>query len=252
MRGAVVGVPVLNTMAFEACQRGNPADTFAYDMNRIYPGRPEGFLSERVAHAHYLEMKEHADLEISIHSGGAHSFLAQAVLFGTGDPSLELAKALGPGWNLLLRSFASKGSPPAVMSQVGKAGVTVELGGLCETHPDRYHHNGRVLANALLNVLRHYRVVDGTALYAGRWTVGSADVMLVQQAGLWRPEPQVPLREAIAKGTLVAKVLSYTGRVLEEVRAPADCVIFGIRTRPQVFAGEWVVFYSVVEGEVTA
>ena len=39
VRGAVVALPVVNIGAFEANQRGNPADLFTYDLNRIYPGR---------------------------------------------------------------------------------------------------------------------------------------------------------------------------------------------------------------------
>lgn len=252
MRGTVIGIPVLNTMAFEACERGNPYDTFTYDMNRIYPGKPDGFLSERIAYAHYVAMKEQADLEISIHSGGAHSYLAQAAIFSRADKSLELAKALGPSWNLLLRSFATKGSPNAVMAELGKGGVTIELGGLCDTLPDRYLDTGGVLADTIMNVLRHFHVVDGEPRYANRWLIGSAEVMPVQQSGLWIPERRIPLRQPVKAGTLVATVVNLTGKVLEEVRTVKDCVIFGIRTRPQIFAGDWAVFYSVIETEVTA
>ena len=38
LAGTLVMVPVVNVPAFEAAQRGNPLDTFSYDMNRIYPG----------------------------------------------------------------------------------------------------------------------------------------------------------------------------------------------------------------------
>src|SRR5712691_2662254 len=81
LRGAVVGVPVVNVGAFEATQRGNPADLFTYDLNRIYPGRPDGHLTERIAYAHYTSLVEHADMEVSVHSGGAHSYLAYAQFF---------------------------------------------------------------------------------------------------------------------------------------------------------------------------
>ena len=40
--------PATITMA----ARGNPRDTHSYDMNRIYPGKPNGFLTERVSWAH--------------------------------------------------------------------------------------------------------------------------------------------------------------------------------------------------------
>jgi predicted deacylase len=248
MSGAVVAVPVINGMAFESSTRGNPLDTFAYDMNRIYPGRPDGFLSERIAHAHSQAMTAIADVEVSIHSGGAHSYLAQAAIFPQGEPSLALAKALGPGWDLLLRSFSSKGSPGAVMSGLGRAAITLELGGLCDTMPARYRHNARVLADTILNILRHYHVIPGTAQYADRWSIGSAEVIGVEESGLWVPEHEPPLRKPISKGTLLARVVSLVdGSTLQEVRAPKDCVVFGLRTRPQIQAGDWAVFYSVIE-----
>ena len=37
LSGSIVLVPVMNVPAMEAAERGNPLDTFSYDMNRIYP-----------------------------------------------------------------------------------------------------------------------------------------------------------------------------------------------------------------------
>ena len=69
LSGSIVMIPVMNVPAMEAAERGNPLDTFSYDMNRIYPGRKEGYLSERIAHIHKEWMIKYADMEISIHSG---------------------------------------------------------------------------------------------------------------------------------------------------------------------------------------
>ena len=52
LAGTLVMCPVLNVPAFEAAQRGNPLDTVSYDMNRIYPGKATGYLSDRIAAAH--------------------------------------------------------------------------------------------------------------------------------------------------------------------------------------------------------
>lgn len=49
LRGTVVLVPALNVEAFAAGKRGDPLDTFTYDMNRAYPGKSEGYPTERVA-----------------------------------------------------------------------------------------------------------------------------------------------------------------------------------------------------------
>ena len=95
MHGSVVLVPVLNVPAFEAAQRGNPLDTFSYDLNRIYPGKADGYLTERLAHIHSVWLREVATYEISIHSGGAHSYLSETIFATTDDKAIELAQAMG-------------------------------------------------------------------------------------------------------------------------------------------------------------
>jgi predicted deacylase len=89
--GTVVGVPALNVPAFEAGKRGDPLDTFSYDMNRLYPGSPDGYPTERAAWAHWEAMRDACDLQIAIHSGGEHSYLAHMIFAADTAPSLELA-----------------------------------------------------------------------------------------------------------------------------------------------------------------
>ena len=162
LAGTLVLIPAMNVPAYEAGQRGNPLDTFSYDMNRIYPGRANGYLTERMAWAHSQWMTKVADLEISIHSGGAHSYLSQTIFVNEDDKSVELAKAMGRGWELVLSAISPKGNPMAVMLEAGKTGITVELGGRC-----RHLARGNdpqvvgVLTEAMLNVMRHYGMLEG-------------------------------------------------------------------------------------------
>ena len=252
LRGAVIGVPVVNVGAFEASQRGNPGDLFTYDLNRIYPGRPEGHLTERVAYAHYTTLVEHADMEIAVHSGGAHSYLAYAQFFSPTASGLELAKSMGPRWDLLLKSFSDRGSPQAAMKQHRKPAITVELGGLCDTFPGRYQGNAGALADAFLNVMRHYKMIHGTPQYATRWMVGQQKtVVLAPSSGLWVSEPSV-LRQRVREGDRLARIYDLSGQVVADVRAPFDGIPFGMRTNPSVQLGDWCVFYGIVEEELTA
>lgn len=251
LRGAVVCVPVVNVSAFEAQQRGNPFDGFTYDMNRIYPGKADGYPSERVAWAHYQQMIEIADLEISIHSGGAHSYLAQALFFGHAGPSLELAQAMGPGWDLFLKAMSTSGSPMAAMANKGKAALTVELGGLCSTLPQEFLKNGKVLRDALLNILKHYQMIDGDAQYCSAWNVGVQRTVLCGVGGFFVPEEGVEYRTPIAKGRVIAKIKDLYGNVLEEVKAPTDGQIFGMRTMACCLPGDWACFFGEVQERLT-
>ena len=139
LRGTVVAVPAMNVNAFTAGTRGDPLDTFSYDMNRIYPGKADGYPTERIAYAHWLAMKEHCDLQIAVHSGGEHSYLAHMIFASDNPVSLELAAAMGPQWPLVFRSPVGGGNPSSMMGSLGKGGITVELGGNCRTLTRDFH-----------------------------------------------------------------------------------------------------------------
>ncbi len=250
MRGSVVLVPVLNVPAFEAAQRGNPLDTFSYDLNRIYPGKADGYLTERLAYAHSVWLREVATYEISIHSGGAHSYLSETIFATTDEKAIELAKAMGQDWPLILKSFLPKGSPPAVMFEAGKQGITVELGGRSATSPEDFHRCARVLADGVLNVLRYYKVIDGTATSAGKWQTGVQHAILAPVSGMFVAEPTLEFQKPMQKGDLLARIVDVYGDVLAEIRTPVDGLIFGLRALPNVQTGDWCCFYAEIQGEL--
>lgn len=248
LSGTLVMCPVVNVPAFEAAQRGNPADTFSYDMNRIYPGRENGYLSERVAAAHAAAMGPLADFEISIHSGGAHSFLDKSMFIDESPESVELGTAMGPGWGCIMSNFNPTGSPMAYLKKLGKVGITVELGGRSATSPEAFARIGRELANSILNILRHYKMYPGQAEYPSPRYKGQQEALLAPASGIFVPEPGVAFLTMMKKGDRIARIKSIFGDVLGEIVAPADGMFFGLRALPNVTTGDWCCFFCKVEG----
>ncbi|MEM7112487.1 MAG: M14 family metallopeptidase [Chloroflexota bacterium] len=246
MSGTVVAVPVMNVEAFTAGQRGDPLDTFSHDMNRLYPGKPDGYPTERVAHAHWLAMKDNCDLQISIHSGGEHSYLAHMIFASDNPPSLELAAAMGKGWSLVFRSGTGGGNPSSQMAALGKAGVTVELGGNCRTLTGDFHNIATDLSDGYLNVLRHYGMIPGEAAYESAWRMGYQIPLLAPETGMFVGNAKLPFETEIAEGTLIGEIYGLYGDVIGEVRAPQAGVVFGCRARPSVLAGQWCCFFGIV------
>lgn len=249
LRGTLVAVPVIHVQAFEAAQRGNPFDGHSYDMNRIYPGKPDGFPTERIAYAHSIALKENADYGFQIHSGGDHSYLSPTIFYPTIPGGQEFARALGPAWDILLKGGVSKASPMGLLGDLGKVTLTVELGGRCDTFPPRFRHNGRALADAILNAMRHLKMIDGEPVYAKKWYVGVQKTVLAPTGGLWIAEDGV-IREKIRAGTVLGRIYDLYGRELEAVRAPVDGVPFGLRTNPTVHQGDWACFFGEIHEEV--
>lgn len=250
MRGSVVLVPVLNVPAFEAAQRGNPLDTFSYDLNRIYPGKAEGYLTERLAATHSEWLKQIATYEIALHSGGAHSYLSETI-FATAEPAaIELAKAMGKDFGLILKSFLPKGSPPAVMFENGKHGITVELGGRSATSPKDFQRAAKTLANGILNLLKTYKVIGGEPTRAARHLTGVQHALLAPTSGLFLAETSLEFQKPMKKGDLIARIVDVYGDLQAELRAPVDGLIFGLRALPNVQTGDWCCFYAEIQGEV--
>ncbi len=250
MRGSLVLIPVLNVPAFEAAERGNPHDTFSYDLNRIYPGRQVGYLTERLAHTHSTWMRDVATFEISIHSGGSHSYLSETIFTTTQPEAIELAKAMGEDWSLILKNIRPSGSPPAVMFEAGKYGLTVELGGRSATSPSEFHRCGRTLADGILNILRHYNIIDGEATMAEKHLTGFQHALLAPVSGMFLAEPTLKFQNWMTKGDAIAKIVDVYGDMLAELTAPADGMIFGLRALPNVQTGDWCCFYAEIEGEL--
>lgn len=251
LNGALVLVPAMNVPAFEASKRGNPLDMFAYDMNRVYPGSPTGRYTERLAWAHKEALVANADIEISVHSGGDHSFLS-ATIFASPDPgSQELAQAMGKGWNLILSSPHPKGSPMAEMFEQGKPAISIELGGSCHYMPQDFRADGRALTDAYLNVMRHYGMIEGEPEYEEKWYTGVQVAVLANRSGLWVAEPDFEFKKWARQGDVFARIYNLYGEELEQIKAPCDGFAFGLRTTPATHAGDWAIFYARIDGEMT-
>ena len=247
LKGTVVSVPVLNVGAFAAGTRGDPLDSFAYDMNRAYPGSADGFPPERIAWAHWQAMKDNCDLQIAIHSGGEHSYLAHMIFAADNPASWELAAALGPQWTLVFRSGTGSGNPSSMIGGLDKGGVTVELGGNCRLLTNDFHEIAQDLAGSYLNAMRHYGMIEGEADYAASWRQGYQIPLLAPATGMFVGNPDIEFETPIPAGTVIGQIFDLYGDVAGEVKAPQEGVIFGLRSRASVIEGHWCCFFGIVE-----
>src|SRR5436190_14115055 len=69
LKGAVVALPALNITAFEKNQRMSPFEGYnAGDLNRNFPGKADGSVTQQMAHAIYAPLKTYADYFIDFHT----------------------------------------------------------------------------------------------------------------------------------------------------------------------------------------
>jgi N-alpha-acetyl-L-2,4-diaminobutyrate deacetylase len=176
--GRVILIPSLNFPAAREAKRLSPLD--GMNMNRAFPGNPEGSVTSQIAHYLTTVLFPVSDVVIDIHSGGrSMEFVPCAHMHLV--PNLEqrqrmLAAMLA--WNtdfaFLYADIAGSGLLPVEAENQGKLVVTTELGG-GECIPASVH---RIAQCGLRNVLIHVGALRGKA--ESRESLGKPPTILTQ------------------------------------------------------------------------
>ena len=129
---------------------------------------------------------------------------------------------------------------------MGKGALTVEHGGYCRCLTTDFHEVGKVYVRAYMNALKYYKIIEGTPKFAEKWYRGHQIALLANASGIF-VGADVELRTMMSKGTVIGHIYDLYGDVLEELKAPADGQIFGLRSRPSVMEGEWCCFFGAID-----
>ncbi len=244
LAGTFVAVPVLNPPAHEARRRGNPLDDWNYDMNRLFPGTPTGSITERLAYALSTELLEQSDFLLALHSGGNNIYVCERVIVDSLDSThLELAKAMGPGWEIIARGAgerASIKSLTAFAASRGKPSLTVELGGASSRLPDEYSRQVQQLVDGILNVMRHYKMLPGKPAEVDEWMLVEYQPIRNTHGGYIVYEEACRLKKAVTKGTPLLRIFDAFGGLAEEIVAPDDVIILSVPVPYVPFGGAQV------------
>ena len=176
--GRLILVPSLNMPAAKAAKRLSPLD--GMNMNRAFPGTPEGPVTSQIAWYLTHVLFPTSDVVIDIHSGGrSMDFLPCSHMHLV--PDLEQRRkmlAAMLAWNtdfsFLYADIAGSGLLPVEAENQGKTVVTTELGG-GEGVPARVH---AIAQKGLRNVLVHCGVLAGEE--ETRESLGLPPAVLVQ------------------------------------------------------------------------
>lgn len=220
VRGRLLAVPVCHPAALEAGTRHGPDGV---DLNRVFPGDPDGSESERLAHAVAGALLPELELLLTLHSwsrsGETVTYVEYPVpAVGADDVtarSRELAHAVGApyaeGWDWPV------GLLPAAAVRAGVASAELEVGGLGRATPE-----GRIdVVRALEGAARFAGLLDGAppseSVDVHRdWLTATEPGRAAQRRGLG---------EAVRRGELIAEVHDLFGQCLQQLTAPQDGVV---------------------------
>lgn len=159
MKGQVILVPALSFEAVKSSSRVNPFDN--KNMNRAFPGDPNGTPTEMMADFLERELIPSCDAVIDLHSGGKASFFEPCTLPTKSknkklfDANMELAERFGLSLVWVLGPNNDNRSLNSAAERAGVAMIAVELGGGGGANP-------KITALAetgLINILHYLKIL---------------------------------------------------------------------------------------------
>lgn len=241
LRGTVVALPALNITAFQKNQRMSPFEGFhGGDLNRCFPGKAGGTVTEQMAFHIYRGLREHATHFIDFHT--ALTADTRWALFAppggdVGKQAEGMARAFGFPHTLPTPLDILGGSALITAAKDGIPGLIVEAGGI---GPAFSPETVADAAERLRNVLRHLRMIPEAAIDHGAMTFFSNFAWVnTTRGGLFRAA--VKCGQRIATGDIVGRYYDLHGELVEETKSPASGIVLAINNSPVMPGGEILV-----------
>ena len=225
LTGNVVILPLVNRNGFEH-RAMSVIHEDGKNLNRIFPGRPDGTLGDRIAWTITEELHKRVDYYIDLHGGDGFEELTPYV-YSPGKAAPDVARrakemALQCDVPYLVVSPFGQGGSYNHAASLGVPGILLERGGMGRWTREEVEADKKDVRN----ILRHLGVLGGAP--EPRTCPPVADVGDVYYAaahftGCWYPTKRVGDR--IAAGELLGVIRDYAGRELQRCTARHDGVL---------------------------
>jgi predicted deacylase len=250
LSGTVVIVPLLNVPSFsKVVPHLNPVD--GKNMNRMYPGRMDGSQTDRASYLITTQIVERSDHLIDYHGGDIDESLRPYSYWTRTGRAAQDAASMGMvlafGLDHIIISTDRPTDPAAsrylenTATTRGKPSITVEAGHAGTVEPD----DVQALVNGSLNVMRHLKMLPGTATKVENpvWIERLADVAS-EATGIFYP--LVRRGAYVESGMKIGYVTDFVGRIVYEARAKAAGVVLYVRAVPSISKGDAIASVGVV------
>ncbi|RED43772.1 N-alpha-acetyl-L-2,4-diaminobutyrate deacetylase [Aestuariispira insulae] len=239
--GTVIIVPAMNYPAFKAGTRTSPIDKG--NMNRLFPGRPDGSVTEKIADYFQRFLLPLADYVVDIHAGGktldfvpfaAAHILRNKEQQGRCHAAME---AFGAPYSMVLLEMDAVGMYDTAAEEMGKVFVSTELGGGGSSTA----RSNAIAWRGVRNILVHAGILldemDGHDSI--RLDMPDAACFITSESnGLF--EICVDLGEAVEEGQLIARIhdAERTGTAPTEYRAKRSGILAARHFPGQIKIGD--------------
>lgn len=249
VQGRVIILPALNLPAVIAGQRLSPLDH--KDMNRVFPGRWNGTISEVIAHYVHEEILPLCDAVVDLHSGGASLALMPYISMHYLDDEAQRERtwqammAFQSPLALVMKEFSGPGLLDYAVERAGKVFLCAEVGSLGALAPE----TANIMEEGVENLLKHFGLIQGRPLSREARGLPSMQIMEIPDASYYHAamsagiyESFYELGDEVAEGQPLGQIhfAQHPKRKPEVVRTQRGGTLVGRRGPGHVAVGDVV------------
>jgi predicted deacylase len=265
LKGTVILVPVVNVPAFETrTPFVNPID--GQNINRVFPGRKFGTVSEQITYTIYNEVIKRSDVFMDLHSGDLIEVIPPHVGCQiVGDPEVDAkSEALARLFDIELLNFMGKGIDDlnatedeqgtyfaglqSGLTSVGNAAlagvpaVLLEVGGAGTLDPEIVEMEIR----GINNCMRYLGMLEGAVQDDIPHTnCYGMYIMKSSYGGMFFPD--VTVGDQITEGDRIGEMQDIRGRTIATFTSPLTGVVLMMYTTPVRSSGETILILGKSE-----
>jgi predicted deacylase len=242
LSGTLILVHIANLQSFQKrIIYYNPHDW--KNLNRVFPGDPEGTISQRVAYVLKKEVVDRCDYLIDLHCGdGNEALIPYTYWMISGNKNLDelskkMALAFGIKYIIIDQSRTKDLSDSKYLGNTAvlfeKPAITTESGYLGKTDEESIVRNTK----GILSVMRLIGMIKGEPeMVRDPIWIDKYQVVYSDADGLFYP--QTEMGYYAQKGEIVGYLTDYLGNVVQELRAPFSGIVLYIINTPPANKGE--------------
>lgn len=234
--GTLLLVPVINILGFERQMRYMPDRR---DLNRQFPGSPEGSLARRFAHVVFREIVLRSDYGIDLHSAAVRRTNFPNVRADlTNKATARIARAFG--CELVINGKGPRGSLRRAACAAGRPAIILEAGEVFKIEPTVVECGLAGIRNVLIE-LDMVRGQPRRPVYQA--CIRRTEWIRAEAGGLLRFH--IAPGDLVEAGQPIATNTNLLGREQNILLSPCDGIVLGMATHPSVKPGDPVCHLAV-------
>lgn len=243
LSGAVIGVPIVNLQGFRRASRYLPDRR---DLNRYFPGNPQGSQASRIAFSFFTKVVTHCDALVDLHTGSFERANLPQLRADLRNPDI-VTLTQGFGATVILHSDPAEGTLRHAATRAGIPAVTLEAGGPTELELKEVIHGVKGIDTLLntLGMVKEKRLwgEPEPVYYQSTWVRANSGGILLSD---------VSLGSTVERGDLLGTITDPMSNASTELYAPYSGRIIGMARNQVVMPGFAAFHVGIQTAETTA